>query len=58
MATLAYRVISYWLPIAVGPFAYFAFRVRYGKPGHHGDTGGSGSAGGSSGPGGATLAPG
>ena len=33
MATLAYRIISYWLPIFVGPFAYFAFRLRYGKPG-------------------------
>ena len=33
MATLAYRIISYWLPIAVGPFAYLAFRLRYGKPG-------------------------
>ena len=33
VATLAYRIISYWLPIVVGPFAYFAFRLRYGKPG-------------------------
>jgi uncharacterized protein (TIRG00374 family) len=36
VATLAYRIISYWLPIVVGPFAYFAFRLRYGKPGHGG----------------------
>ena len=33
LATLAYRIISYWLPILVGPFAYFAFRWRYGAPG-------------------------
>ena len=43
VATLAYRIISYWLPIFVGPFAYLAFRLRYGKPGGEtGDTGGSG----------------
>jgi len=50
VATLAYRIISYWLPIAVGPFAYFAFRLRYGKPGHGGD--------GAAGAGGAALATG
>jgi len=33
VATLAYRIISYWLPIFVGPFAYMAFRLRYGPPG-------------------------
>jgi uncharacterized protein (TIRG00374 family) len=44
VATLAYRIISYWLPIAVGPFAYFAFRLRYGKPGH-GDDGTAGAGG-------------
>jgi len=50
VATLAYRIISYWLPIAVGPFAYFAFRLRYGKPGTgHDDAAGAG---------GAALAPG
>ncbi len=27
VATLAYRIISYWLPILVGPFAYMAFRA-------------------------------
>jgi len=32
VATLAYRIISYWLPIAVGPLAYMAFRLRYGPP--------------------------
>ena len=51
VATLAYRIISYWLPIVVGPFAYLAFRLRYGKPGH--DDGG-----GAAGAGGAALAPG
>jgi uncharacterized protein (TIRG00374 family) len=39
VATLAYRIISYWLPIAVGPFAYMAFRVRYGPPGSGSGTG-------------------
>ena len=33
VATLAYRIISYWLPMFVGPFAYLAFRRRYGPPG-------------------------
>jgi hypothetical protein len=59
VATLAYRIISYWLPIFVGPFAYLAFRLRYGKPGH--DSGGGtagGAAGGTAGAGGAALAPG
>jgi hypothetical protein len=42
VATLAYRLISYWLPIFVGPFAYFAFRLRYGKPGDN--SGGAGPA--------------
>lgn len=49
VATLAYRIISYWLPILVGPFAYLAFRLRYGAPG---------AGGGPSGTGGAALAPG
>ncbi|HEY1651680.1 MAG TPA: YbhN family protein [Acidimicrobiales bacterium] len=35
VATLAYRILSYWLPILVGPFAYFAFRLRYGAPRDH-----------------------
>jgi len=39
VATLAYRIISYWLPIAVGPFAYVAFRLRYGPPGSGSGTG-------------------
>jgi uncharacterized protein (TIRG00374 family) len=33
LATLAYRIISYWLPIAAGPVAYVMFRARYGAPG-------------------------
>ncbi len=42
VATLAYRIISYWLPIMVGPFAYFAFRLRYGKPGQGNGAAGAG----------------
>jgi uncharacterized protein (TIRG00374 family) len=42
VATLGYRIISYWLPILVGPFAYLAFRLRYGPPGG----GGAGASGG------------
>jgi uncharacterized protein (TIRG00374 family) len=29
LATLAYRVASYWLPLLAGPVAYVAFRRRY-----------------------------
>ena len=29
VATLAYRVVSFWLPLACGPFAWLAFRKRY-----------------------------
>ncbi len=29
LATLAYRLASYWLPMLTGPFAYGAFRHRY-----------------------------
>jgi hypothetical protein len=32
LATLTYRIISYWLPVAAGPVAYVAFRTRYGSP--------------------------
>jgi uncharacterized protein (TIRG00374 family) len=45
VATLAYRIISYWLPILVGPFAYLAFRLRYGPPGEGGGTGAGSGAG-------------
>jgi uncharacterized protein (TIRG00374 family) len=31
LATLAYRVFSYWLPLPVGPVAALAFRHRYGR---------------------------
>ena len=29
LATLTYRLASYWLPLAAGPIAYGAFRYRY-----------------------------
>lgn len=29
LATLAYRLVSYWLPLVAGPFAYVAHRRRY-----------------------------
>jgi len=32
LATLAYRLASYWLPLLAGPFAYLAFWRRYGRP--------------------------
>jgi uncharacterized membrane protein YbhN (UPF0104 family) len=32
LATLAYRLVSYWLPLPVGLVAYLAFRRRYGHP--------------------------
>jgi uncharacterized protein (TIRG00374 family) len=32
LATLAYRVASYWLPFLAGPPAYLLFRRRYGRP--------------------------
>jgi uncharacterized protein (TIRG00374 family) len=42
LATLAYRIISYWLPIASGLGAWIVFRRRYGRPpsdaGEHGPT--------------------
>jgi uncharacterized membrane protein YbhN (UPF0104 family) len=33
LATLAYRIASYWLPLLAGPPAYLLFRRRYGRPG-------------------------
>ena len=30
LATLAYRLISYWLPLIAGPVVYFMYRRRYG----------------------------
>ncbi len=32
LATLAYRLASYWLPLISGPFAYGAFKYRYRHP--------------------------
>jgi uncharacterized protein (TIRG00374 family) len=32
VATLAYRLASYWLPLMAGPFAYGAFKYRYRDP--------------------------
>jgi uncharacterized protein (TIRG00374 family) len=29
LATLAYRLASYWLPLCAGPVAYGLFRFRY-----------------------------
>jgi len=49
VATLAYRLISYWLPIFVGPVAYILFRIRYGPPSASGASE-SGSGPGSGGP--------
>ena len=31
LATLAYRLFQFWLPIPAGLAAYITFRVRYGK---------------------------
>jgi uncharacterized protein (TIRG00374 family) len=31
LATLAYRLVAYWLPLAVGPIAYALHRRRYAK---------------------------
>ena len=32
LATLAYRIASYWLPLLAGPPAYLLFRHHYGRP--------------------------
>ena len=32
LATLGYRIASYWLPLLAGPFAYIAFRLHYRTP--------------------------
>jgi uncharacterized protein (TIRG00374 family) len=32
LATLAYRIASYWLPLLAGPPSYLLFRHRYGRP--------------------------
>lgn len=33
IATLAYRLVSYWLPLPAGAIAYLSYRRRYGSPG-------------------------
>jgi len=32
LATLAYRIVSYWLPLVLGPIAWALFRRRYHQP--------------------------
>src|SRR5580700_7881312 len=45
LATLAYRVASYWLPLLAGPPAYLLYRHRYGRPGaRRASPGGAGSS--------------
>jgi hypothetical protein len=31
LATLTYRIASYWVPLLAGPVAYGLFRIRYRK---------------------------
>ena len=33
IATLTYRLVSYWLPLPVGALAYMGYRRRYGRRG-------------------------
>jgi len=43
LATLAYRIASYWLPLLAGLPAYLLFRHRYGRPApRHATPGGAG----------------
>ena len=35
LATLVWRLASYWLPIPMGAVAYFLAAHRYGRPGHY-----------------------
>jgi uncharacterized protein (TIRG00374 family) len=42
LATLAYRIASYWLPLLSGPPAYLLFRHRYGPPARRRATPGEG----------------
>jgi uncharacterized protein (TIRG00374 family) len=32
LATLAYRLVAFWLPIPVGLVAYVVYRRRFGRP--------------------------
>jgi uncharacterized protein (TIRG00374 family) len=41
LATLAYRLVSYWMPIPTGFAAYLVFRRRYQRPGAPGAAGSS-----------------
>ena len=34
LATLAYRLACYWLPLCAGPPAYLLYRHRYGRRAH------------------------
>jgi uncharacterized protein (TIRG00374 family) len=44
LATLAYRLCSYWLPLMAGPVAYFLYRRRYGRKARRRRGGGSPSS--------------
>jgi uncharacterized protein (TIRG00374 family) len=39
LATLAYRLVSYWMPLAIGPFAYLLHQRRYRDRPHVPDVG-------------------
>ena len=39
-ATLAYRIVSFWLPLAAGPFAWLTFRWKYPRRPTPAETGG------------------
>lgn len=39
LATLAYRLFQFWLPIPAGAVAYFLFKRRYGRPADYADAG-------------------
>jgi uncharacterized membrane protein YbhN (UPF0104 family) len=39
LATLAYRIASYWLPLPAGLGAHFLFKHRFGQTSEHPDDG-------------------
>lgn len=43
VATLAYRLVSYWLPLPAGLVGYLLYRRAYGEPGTVGEGAGTGS---------------
>jgi uncharacterized membrane protein YbhN (UPF0104 family) len=43
LATLAYRLVSYWAPIPTGFAAYLVFRRRYRRPAGQADAGPTGA---------------